>query len=157
MLLSDSLLPSCCHGNLLSLLCPLSTRCPSSYKASWYRLLNDLSKTLDIFYKKILESQNGEKKEFDQKPNTKFQDFSTPPVLPTCEVVEKQKSSSECPPLQMFSSEIVSHYGITQLAPTAETEGEIEDEVKKECITVYLHCMGKEIDYVCVCLNDARK
>lgn len=69
----------------------------------------------------------------------KFQDFTTPPVLPECEIVEKQKSTTECPPLQMFSSEIVSHYGITQVAPTADTESEMDDEVTRVCIKSALH------------------
>lgn len=46
--------------------------------------------------------------------------------------------------LQMFSSEIVSHYGITQLPPQAEGEEvEPEDEVNKMHVTqlvLHVHC-----------------
>lgn len=61
-----------------------------------------------------------------------FQDLGQPPPIPTCENFEKFMATSTEPTvnLQMFSSEIVSHYGITQLPPQAEGEEmELEDEV----------------------------
>ncbi|XP_060596253.1 spectrin alpha chain, non-erythrocytic 1-like isoform X2 [Ruditapes philippinarum] len=57
----------------------------------------------------------------------RHQDLTQPP--PSCENIEKLMATSTEPTvnLQMFSSEIVSHYGITQLPPQAEGE-EIEPE-----------------------------
>lgn len=60
-----------------------------------------------------------------QHTSPQFQVLGAPPPLPSVENFEMRKLPSESPTvnLQMFSSEIVSHYGITQLPPVP-TEGE---------------------------------
>ncbi|XP_052790860.1 spectrin alpha chain-like isoform X3 [Mya arenaria] len=58
----------------------------------------------------------------------------SPPPMPSCENFESRKATSASQPmlnLQMFSSEIVSHYGITQLPPVT-VEGDEIGEVPME-------------------------
>lgn len=85
-----------------------------------------------------------------------LQVLGVPPPLPSVENFEMRKLPSESTTvnLQMFSSEIVSHYGITQLPPVTP-EGELQegqddmemDEVtyKRECIVHALRILHETL------------
>lgn len=97
------------------------------------------------------------KKQFGKtRTSANLQVLGVPPPLPSVENFEMRKLPSDPTTfnLQMFSSEIVSHYGITQLPPVAH-EGELQegqvpmemDEVtyNRECIVHALRILHEQI------------